>query len=205
MQYSQASYTGHKVFRIIQPNALIDAKEVEINVPMYNDMGKAVGKYMDYESAQFDVRLVAGSTMPVNRWAYLEELKELLQLGVIDDIALLAEADIKNKQNIAERKSRLAEMQGQVSSMEEEVKDKDGTIETLQRQLVQAGNKAKILQGATEVDKKVNDTKSRLEKSYLQTDSQQKVLQAVEKAESEQLRKQLKEQVANLTPNNKQV
>ena len=96
-------------------------------------------------------------------------------------------------------------MQGQVSAMEEEVKDKDGTIETLQRQLVQAGIKAKILQGATEVDKKVNDTKSRLEKSYLQTDSQQKVLQAVEKAESEQLRKQLKEQVANLTPNNKQV
>ena len=61
------------------------------------------------------------------------------------------------------------------------------------------------LHNATEVDKKVNDTKSRLEKSYLQTDSQQKVLQAVEKAESEQLRKQLKEQVANLTPNNKQV
>ena len=94
MQYSQASYTGHKVFRIIQPNALIDAKEVEINVPMYNDMGKAVGKYMDYGSAQFDVRLVAGSTMPVNRWAYLEELKELMQLGVIDDVALLAETDV---------------------------------------------------------------------------------------------------------------
>ena len=205
MQYSQASYTGHKVFRIIQPNALIDAKEVEINVPMYNDMGKAVGKYMDYESAQFDVRLIAGSTMPVNRWAYLEELKELMQLGVIDDIALLAEADIKNKEKIAERKSKLVQMEGQVSSMEEAMTDKDGTIETLQRQLVQAGIKAKILQGATEVDKKVNDTKSRLEKSYLQTDSQQKVLQAVEKAESEQLRKQLKEQVANLTPNNKQV
>ena len=128
-----------------------------------------------------------------------------MQLGVIDDIALLAEADIKNKEKIAERKSRLSQMQGQVSSMEEAMTDKDGTIETLQRQLVQAGIKAKILQGATEVDKKVNDTKSRLEKSYLQTDSQQKVLQAVEKAESEQLRKQLKEQVANLTPNNKQV
>ena len=126
-------------------------------------------------------------------------------MGVVDDIAVLSEADIKNKQSIAERKSKLVQMQGQVSSMEEAVKDKDGTIETLQRQLVQAGIKAKILQGATEVDKKVNDTKSRLEKSYLQTDSQQKVLQAVEKAESEQLRKQLKEQVANLTPNNKQV
>jgi len=204
MQYTQASYTSNKVFRVIQPNALMDAKEVEINIPMYNDMGKAVGKYMDYESAQFDVRLVAGSTMPVNRWAYLEELKELMQLGVIDDIALLAETDVKNKQNIAERKSQLSQMQGQVQSMEEQVKERDGTIETLQRQLVQAGIKAKVLMGASEVDKKVNDTKSRLEKSYLETNSQQKLLQSLEKAESEKIRKELQERTANLTNNNKQ-
>ena len=204
MQYTQASYTSNKVFRVIQPNALMDAKEVEINIPMYNDMGKAVGKYMDYESAQFDVRLVAGSTMPVNRWAYLEELKELMQLGVIDDIALLAETDVKNKQNIAERKSQLSQMQGQVQSMEEQVKERDGTIENLQRQLVQAGIKAKVLMGASEVDKKVNDTKSRLEKSYLETNSQQKLLQSLEKAESEKIRKELQERTANLTNNNKQ-
>lgn len=95
-------------------------------------------------------------------------------------------------------------MQGEVESMKEEMKDKDGTIETLTRQLIQAGIKAKILQGATEVDKKVNDTKSRLEKSYLETDSQQKILQAIEKAESQQVRKELQREVANLTRNNKQ-
>jgi len=204
MQYSQSVYTGNKVFRIVQPNALQDPKEVEVNVPMYNDFGKAIGKYMDYEAAQFDVRLVAGSTMPVNRWAYLEELKELMQLGVIDDIALLAETDIKNKQNIAQRKSQLSQIQGQIQAMEEQVQEKEGTIETLTRQLVQAGIKAKVLQGASEVDKKVHDTKSRLEKSYLQTDQQQKILQAVEKAESEKLRNELREQVANLTGNTKE-
>ena len=204
MEYSKSVYTSNKVFRIIQPNALQDIKEVEINVPMYNDMGKAVGKYMDYESSQFDVRLVAGSTMPVNRWAYLEELKELLQLGVIDDVAILAEADIKNKEGIMERKGKMSEMQSQVQSMEEEMKDKDGTIETLQRQLVQPGIKAKVLQGASEVDKKVHDTNVRLEKSYLQTDSQQKILQAIEKDESQKARRDLQEQVRNLTTNNKQ-
>ena len=204
MEYSKSVYTSNKVFRIIQPNALQDIREVEINVPMYNDMGKAIGKYMDYESAQFDVRLVAGSTMPVNRWAYLEELKELLQLGVIDDVAILGEADIKNKEGIMERKSQIAQIQGQLESMEEQVKERDGTIETLTRQLVQAGIKAKVLMGASEVDKKVQDTKARLEKSYLQTDSQQKVLQALEKAESEKARRDLQEQVRNLTTNNKQ-
>ena len=204
MQYSKSVYTSNKVFRIIQPNALQDIKEVEINIPMYNDMGKAVGKYMDYESAQFDVRLVAGSTMPVNRWAYLEELKELLQLGVIDDIAILAEADIKNKEGVMERKSKMSEMENRVQSMESQLKEKDGTIETLQRQLIQAGIKAKVLQGATEVDKKVNDTKARLEKSYLQSDAEQKVLRSLDKADSQRARKEMQESMRNLTNNNKQ-
>ena len=57
---------------------------------------------------------------------------------------------------------------------------------------------------AYEVDKKVNDTKSRLEKSYLETNSQQRILQAIEKAESEKLRQELQQQVANLTTKQKQ-
>ena len=99
-QYSQAIYTAHKVFRIVQPNAIQDQKDVEINVPIYNDLGEAIGKFNDYSAAKFDVRIVSGSTLPVNRWAYIAELKELMQMGVIDDIALLAETDLKNKENI---------------------------------------------------------------------------------------------------------
>ena len=66
-------------------------REIEINIPLYNDYGEAIGKIKDYNSAKFDVRIIAGSTLPINRWAYLGELKELLQLGVVDDIAVLAE------------------------------------------------------------------------------------------------------------------
>jgi hypothetical protein len=203
LQYTQSVYSSNKVFRIVQPNALQD-KTVEINVPIYNDLGEAIGKYMDYETAQFDVRLIAGSTLPVNRWAYLEELKELFQFGIIDDQAILAETDIRQKEAILERKGKMSELQGRVSGMEEQMKDKDGTIETLERQLVQAGIKAKVLQGASEVDKKVHDTKARLEKSYLQTDSQQKILQAIEKSDSQRARQDLQKEVANLTNNTKQ-
>ena len=64
-----------------------------------------------------DIRVVAGSTLPVNRWAYLAELKELLQFGVVDDIAVLAETDIRNKEQIAKRKSMLAQVQNQVGQM----------------------------------------------------------------------------------------
>ena len=108
-QYSQAVYTAHKVFNILQPDDSM--KTVEINIPMYNDFGKIIGKWRDYKTSRFDVRIIAGSTMPVNRWAYLEELKQLMQLGVVDDIAVLAETDIKNKDKIVERKSLYSQLQ----------------------------------------------------------------------------------------------
>jgi len=152
-QYSQAVYQAHKVFRIVQPSSLQEEKEVEINVPIFNDMGQAIGKWNDYGSAKFDVRIVAGSTLPVNRWAYLAELKELMKLGVVDDLAVLAETDIKDKTAIAQRKSLYQQLQQAVQSLEEQVKDKDGTIETLERQLVQAGIKDKIRSVETELRK----------------------------------------------------
>tara|TARA_R110002020_G_scaffold183586_3_gene379984 strand:- start:128 stop:2374 length:2247 start_codon:yes stop_codon:yes gene_type:complete len=152
-EYSQAVYQAHKVFRIVQPNALQEEKEVEINVPIFNDMGEAISKFNDYGAAKFDVKIVAGSTLPVNRWAYLAELKELMKLGVVDDLAVLAETDIKDKTAIAKRKSLYQQLQQAVSSLEEQVKDKDGTIETLERQLVQSGIRDKIRTVETEIRK----------------------------------------------------
>ena len=159
-QYSQSIYKAHKVFRIVQPNSLREEKQIEINIPMYNDMGEAIGKYLDYGSAQFDVRIVGGSTLPVNRWAYLAELKELLNMGVVDDIAVLAETDIKQKDKIAARKSLYSQLKSQIDNLEKGMQDKEGTIETLERQLVQAGIKGKIMQGEMEVNRKAAETKA---------------------------------------------
>ena len=78
-QFCQAVYTAQKRFRIIQPSAIQEGKDQEINIPIYNDMGEAIGKSMDISAQKFDIRIVSGSTLPVNRWAYLEELKQLMQ------------------------------------------------------------------------------------------------------------------------------
>jgi hypothetical protein len=169
-QFSQAVYTAHKVVRIVQPNNINEEKQVEINMPIYNDLGEAIGKFNDYAAAKFDVRIVAGSTLPVNRWAYL------MQLGVVDDVAVLAETDIRNKSNIIKRKSLYAQLQGQVSQLSEAVKDKDGTIETLERQLVQAGIKQKVMQAEVEIGKQKNDIKGANTKQLLETEAQQKLL-----------------------------
>ena len=176
MQFCQATYSANKRFKIIQPNNIKEEVAREINIPIYNDFGEAIGKSMDISSMKYDVRVISGSTLPVNRWAYLEELKQLLQLGVVDDVAVLAETDIRNKENIVKRKSLYSQLQGQITQMQEAIKDKDGTIETLERQLVQKGIKEKIMQADVEINKKKEEVKSSMNKEYVQTEGEQKLL-----------------------------
>ena len=178
---AQKHYNIEKVFRIVQPEAgNEEEKEVRINVNLYNDYGKAIGKYKDYASARFDVRIIAGATLPLNRWALLEEYFRWYQAGLIDDIAMLAETDIRNKDKVVERKSQLAQMQSQLESIQELIKDKDGTIETLQRQLVQAGIKMKV-----------GDANNEIRKDVLETESQQKLLRGMLKVEFQKMKEQL--------------
>ena len=187
---SQKHYTVEKVFRIVQPEAgqspQEQEKEVRINIQVYNDYGEAIGKFKDYSTARFDVRVVAGATMPVNRWALLEEYFKWFQAGLIDDIAMIAETDIRNKKQVIERKSVYSQLQGQVSSMQESLKDKDGTIETLERQLVQAGIKMKVGTASNEIRKDV-----------LETEAQQKLLRGMLKVEFQKMKDDMKSDMEN--------
>tara|TARA_R110002012_G_scaffold110255_2_gene254658 strand:- start:2358 stop:4664 length:2307 start_codon:yes stop_codon:yes gene_type:complete len=179
LDFAQSTYSANKRFRLIQPSAIQESSEQEINVPIYNDMGEAIGKSMDISAQKYDVRIVSGSTLPVNRWAYLEELKALLQMGVVDDIAVLAETDIKNKENIVKRKSMYSQMQGQLEQLSSVLKDKEGTIETLERQLVQAGIKGKVKDAEMEIVKKKEQVKGNMDKEFVQTEGEQKLLRGI--------------------------
>ena len=91
-------------------------------------------------------------------------------------------------------------MQGQIGGLEEDNKDKEGTIETLERQLVQAGVKMKIMQAEMEVEKAKHDQITSVKKSTASTEAEQKLLrgsrkkdaqvQAQSEAQSAQARKQ---------------
>jgi len=183
-EIAQQTYQIDKVFRIVQPEAgqspEEQEKEIRINIPIYNDYGQAVGKWMDYSAAKFDVRIVSGATLPVNRWALIEEYFRWFQSGLIDDVAMVAETDIRGKKQLLQRKSLYSQLQSQLQQMEESLKDKDGTIETLERQLVQAGIKDKVRTGSMES-----------QKSVLDTQAQQKLLRNLMKGEFDTAKKQL--------------
>ena len=180
---AQKHYQIDKVFRIVQPNSNQEGdeeKDVRINIPIYNDYGKAIGKWMDYATSRFDVRIIAGATLPLNRWALLEEYFKWFQAGLIDDIAMVSETDIRNKEQLLSRKSMYSQLQSQLQQMDEAIKDKDGTIETLERQLVQAGIKMKVNEASTQVKKQVIDT-----------EAQQKLLRSMMQGEVQMAKKDL--------------
>ena len=195
--YAQFTYRAEKTFRIVQPTAISEDREVSINMPLYNDMGEAIGKYKDYASAQFDVRVVSGHTLPVNRWAYLGELKELLQLGVVDDLAVLAETDVKHKDKIAERKSVMSQQAGQIEEMQKQLQDKEGAIETLERQLVQAGVKDKIRQVEHDMRKKIVDTGAQIKGDAAVNKANQDLFNKEMKLIKKDYERQLKNTVKN--------
>jgi hypothetical protein len=127
---------------------------------------------------------VAGATLPINRWALLEEYFRWFQAGLIDDIAMIAETDIRNKKQLVDRKSLYSQLQSQLEQMTEAIKDKEGTIETLERQLVQAGIRMKVNEAGTQVRKQVLDT-----------EAQQKLLRGMMQGEVQMAKKDLAREV----------
>ena len=73
---------------------------------------------------------------------------------------MLGETDIRNKESIIKRKSLYAELKSTVEALQDQLVDRDGTIETLSRQVIQAGIKDKVSTGAMEVKKDVLETKA---------------------------------------------
>jgi len=160
-QLAQYHYDTEKVIRLVDPDTN-NVEEYKINVPVYDSLGSVVSRYNDYQSTRFDIRIVSGSTLPRNRRMEAAEVMEYYKLGAVDDIALLTTSTIPDKEAIIARKSMYAHLKGINDALEKQVKEMAGTIETLKRQLVQAGIKVKVKEVDAELSKIVSDHKAAL-------------------------------------------
>jgi len=97
---------------------------------------------------------------------------------------MIAETDIRNKKQLINRKSLYSELQSQLEQMTDAIKDKEGTIETLERQLVQAGIKMKV-----------NEAGAQVKKQVLDTEAQQKLLRGMMQGEVQMAKKDLAREV----------
>ena len=70
-----------------------------------------------------------------------------------------------------------SQLQSQIQQLEQSMSDKEGTIETLERQLVQQGIKNKVMQADVEINKKAEQVKSEIESDALGSEAKAKLLQ----------------------------
>ena len=162
-QMSKGHYTFEKSFRIVQPNN--DITEFTINNRLYDDKSQQLIKIKnDITAGQFDVRIVAGSTMPSNKYAEYQMYMEAYQLGLIDKVEALKKTEIYDKEGVLQRTGETQRLQGIIQQLQEQVKQLSGDLQTAQRESVSDRKRV-------EVEK----FKSKLNTSRSNIDSQMKV------------------------------
>ena len=134
-QMSKGHYTFEKSFRIVQPNN--DITEFTINNRLYDDKSNELIKIKnDITSGQFDVRIVAGSTMPNNKYAEYQMYMEAYQLGLIDKVEALKKTEIYDKEGVLSRTGEVQQLQGIIQQLQDQVKALSGDLQTAQRESV---------------------------------------------------------------------
>ena len=134
-QMSKEHYTFQKSFRIVQPNN--DITEFSVNNRLYDDKTKELIKIKnDITSGAFDVRVVAGSTMPSNKYAEYQMYMEAYQLGLIDRTEALKKTDIFDKQGVLERTGEVQRMQSIIGQLQDQIKVLSGDLQTAQRESI---------------------------------------------------------------------
>tara|TARA_R100001015_G_C4632832_1_gene196927 strand:- start:2147 stop:4141 length:1995 start_codon:yes stop_codon:yes gene_type:complete len=134
-QMSKEHYTFQKSFRIVQPNN--DITEFSVNARLYDDKTKELIKIKnDITAGAFDVRVVAGSTMPSNKYAEYQMYMEAYQLGLIDRTEALKKTDIFDKQGVLERTGEVQRMQSIIGQLQDQIKVLSGDLQTAQRESI---------------------------------------------------------------------
>ena len=153
----QYVYTDQKVFRLMQPNNR--PLEMEINSPLYDDIGNLMGKVNDVTIGKYDVVVLSGSTLPSNRWARFEYYMQLYQSGLIDQIEVLKQTDVADMEGVLERAGQMQKMQQQIQMQSEEIKNLKGDLQTAQRESLHDRKRVEV----KEFEKKLAKAEAKVE------------------------------------------
>ncbi len=159
--YAQALYKKHKVATFIGPNNV--RRNMEINIPQYDTTGKVVEYWKDYKSAQFDIKIKSGSTLPKNQEEKFQKMLMLAREGIVDDIAVINESpDIKDKEGLIERKSKLANAMREVETLQKSVKKMEGDVQSLEHMVVTSKLQVQVADIGAKLNKELIESKARI-------------------------------------------
>ena len=160
-QLSKEHYTFEKSFRIVQPNN--DITEFSVNNRLYDDKTNELRKIKnDITAGQFDIRVVAGSTMPSNKYAEYQMYMEAYQMGLIDKVEALKKTEIFDKQGVLERTGEVQRMQSIIGQLQDQIKVLSGDLQTAQRESLSDRKRVVVEKFKTQLGKSITNADAQI-------------------------------------------
>ena len=131
--FIQEFYVAEKQIRILQPNNSMT--EYAVNKRLYDDYGQVVGTLNDVSVGKYDVLVIAGSTLPSNRYAQLEFYRDMYKDQIIDRVEVLKKTDVFDIEGVLQRIDTIEQLQGALNQAQEEVARLQGDLQTREREL----------------------------------------------------------------------
>jgi hypothetical protein len=168
---SKGHYTHKKIFRLSQPNNNI----TEVMANFYTDVSGAVLDLKKDRHAldQHDIRIEPGSTMPSNKYAELNVYLEAFRMGIVDRYEVLKKnPELFDKEGIMRRTEEKQLMQNQIKSMEAQIKNLQGDLQTAQRESVSDRKRVEVEKFKSRLNEVSSESKAdrRVQRSKLENE-----------------------------------
>ncbi len=154
----QQLYTTQKIFRVVQPNNSLS--EYVINKRLVDDKSGEIKVMNDITIGKYDVIVVAGSTLPSNRYAELEFYMDAYQKGIIDREEVLKKTEVFDMEGVMQRTDMIAKLQQALQQAQEENKRLKGDMQTRDREAVNLRKRVEVEKFKGDLDQVSNKAKA---------------------------------------------
>ncbi len=154
----QQLYTVQKIFRVVQPNNSMS--EYAINKRLFDDKSKEIQIINDIGVGKYDVVVVAGSTLPTNRYAELEFYMDAYAKGLIDRQEVLKKTEVFDMEGVMQRTDIIGQLQQQLKGAQEQIKKLSGDLQTRDREAVSLRKRVEVEKFKSEMDNVSNKAKA---------------------------------------------
>ena len=155
---AQQLYKSEKVFRLINPNQTMS--EYMINKRMVDDKTGEIKIFNDIGVGAYDVVVVTGSTLPTNRYAQLELYMDAYKNQIIDRQEVLKKTEVFDVEGVMQRTDYIGKLEQEVQRMQETIKDLQGDLQTREREVYHAKQKAELEKFKSDLDAQSNKAKA---------------------------------------------
>jgi regulator of replication initiation timing len=130
--------------------------EYVINKRLVDDKGNEIEIFNEIGVGKYDVIVVAGSTLPSNRYAELEFYMEAYKNGLVDRTEVLKKTEIFDKEGVMQRFDYISQLEQQLEQASEQIKDLEGDLQTRDRENVNLKQRVEVEKFKTGLDKVSN-------------------------------------------------